>query len=399
MSENLGNSTHLSINAVSPRISAGNEFVLLVQSHRGLLYAIAVAWFIMLSIVNSCYGQDTTDQNVQWRTGRALDEFAKSPISVSWQHAQLRDHLMQFARSQQIAIVLDRRVDPNQLLDITVNNASVEQFLLRIAQASGTKFCRFGDCYYLGPAGSAERLLGIDAILSSGRQQKRSLLSRSEPLSWPILTTPREVLKRLATENDFEIKDIDRIEHDLMTEVSVPLMRLDMRLALLLSQFDFWFKQSKTEKSISIVDPPNDIKASLRMMGYDADKELLQRIRTAAPSCKVTKTKRSITITGPTQELEMARNVAIESFKPKSRSLDEKRFQLNVKNERGLILTAVAKQLGMEVQVDKDCQDILTDVVVVEVKDATVEVLLDTILAGTGCEYSLDGQTLRLFRR
>ena len=399
MPENFGNSTLLGLSAVSPCKLAGTEDVSLVQSRQWLMYAVAFAWFIMLSVANSCCGQEPTDQKVQWRSGRAFDEFAKSPISVSWQHAQLRNHLMQFARSQQIAIVLDRRVDPNQLLDLTVNNASIEQFMLRIAEKSGTKFCRFGDCYYFGPANSTERLLGINAILSSGRQQKRSLYSRSEALSWPSLATPQEVLKRLARENDFEIKDIDRIEHDLMAELNVPPMRLDMRLALLLSPFDCWFKQSKTEKGISIIAPPNDLTASLRMTGYSADKELLQRIKTTAFSCKVTKTKRTITIMGPTQELEMARNVVIESFKPKSRSMDKKRFQLNVKNKRGLILKAVAKQLAMEVDVDEDCEGILTDVVVVEVKDATVEVLLDIILAGTNCEYSLDDNTLRLFCR
>ena len=399
MTDNFGNSTLLNLGQDPSNRPYFKRFVALLQSCQWLMYATAAVWFIMLSAVNICQAQDATLEAVQWRTGRAFDEFAKSPISVSWQHAKLRSHLTHFSRSQQLAIVLDRRVDPNQLLDLTVKNVSIEQFLLRIAQASGTKFCRFGDCYYVGPPENAERLLGINAILTSGRQRKQTVLSRSEPMSWPSLATPQEVLKRLSMENDFEIKAFDRIEHDLMTALDTPPMRLDMRLALLLSQFDCWFKQSEKTKTISIIDPPNDLKASLRMEGYEADNALLQRLRATAPSCKVAKTKRSITITGPTEELEMARNVAIESFEPQERSLDQKRFQLNVKNKRGLILKAVAEQLAMELEVAEDCQDILEDVVAVEVKDATVEMLLDAILVETNCEYALDGQTLRLQRK
>lgn len=388
-----------------PRVGASSEtpnwaiIHSLVHALVWLLYVTTGVWFILLSVANSCVAQDADPENVRWRTGAALDDFSKSPISVSWQQAHLRSHLMHFARSQQLAIVLDRRVDPNQKLDVVVKNVSIEQFLLRIAQATGTKFCRFGDCYYLGPPENAQRLLGISAMLSRGRQRKQNFLSRSAAMWWPSLTTPQEVLQRLSLENDFEIKGIDSIEHDLMSALSIPPMRLDMRMVLLLSQFDCWFKQNKSTNAISIIAPPKNLKASLRMRDYDADKELLKRLRATAPSCKIAKTKRTITITGPTQELEMARNVVIESFEPQMRSLNEKRFQLNVENKRGLIIKAVAEQLAMELQIAEDCEDILGDVITVEVKDATVEALMDAILRNTQCGYSQDGQTLRLYRR
>lgn len=402
MTDILGNS--LRINRCTLWSTKRNHelFTPLIAFLTWLLYVAAAGWFMLLSAVNDCAAQNAVQTGdtgaVQWRTGAAFDEFSKSPISVSWQHAALRSHLMHFARSQQLAIVLDRRVDPNQQLNLTVKNVSIEQFLLRIAQASGTGFCRFGDCYYLGPTENAQRLLGVNAMLAGG-VNKKSLFSRREQMFWPSLTTPQEVLEELATSNNFEIKDIEKIEHDLMNALNLPPMRLDMRLALLLSQFDCWFKQSKSEKAISIVAPPDNLKATLRMSGYGADKDLLQRVRETAPSCTVSTSRRAIVVTGPTQELEMARNVVIESFEPEVRSVSEKRFQLNVENKRGLILNAVAEQLAMEVLVAKDCQEILGDVVTVKVKDAPIGVLLDAILQDTNCGYSLDDQTLRIYRR
>lgn len=399
MADMSGNSNRHAAGSIISKLPLLLQPVRWLQALGWLMYAISVGWFVLLSSATHGAAEDTTLKGVRWRTGRAFDEFSKSPISVSWQHAALRSHLMQFARSQQLAIVLDRRVDPNQRLDLTVKNVSIEQFMLRIAQASGTQFCRFGDCYYFGPAENAQRLLGINSILTGGRQSEKTVWGRSAEMSWRRLATPQEVLRRLTMENNFEIVGLDKIQHDLMAELNVPPMRLDMRLTLLLSQFDLWFKQNDSKKTVSIVGPPETLRASLRMTGYDADKKLLQRMRAASTSCKVTKTKRTIKITGPVQGLEAARNVAIGSFTPKPRSLDEKRFQLSVKNRRGLILNAVAQQLALEVQVADDCQSVLKEVVVITVKDATVDVLLEAILAGTECDYSQEGQTLRLYRK
>ena len=363
-----------------------------------LIYAVGFALFTLL-FSNHNIAQDFVSAPVQWRTGSDFDEFSKSPISVSWQNAALRERLTQFAFSQQIAIVLDRRIDANLELDLSVKNVSIEQFMLRVSQAAGVKFCRFGDCYYVGPAANAERLLAIDAILTSGRQRRQTKFSREAAADWPMLSTPQDVLQQWANENNLETDNAKAIEHDLMAELNVPAMRLDMRLALLLSQFNLWFRQDKTKQLITIVPPPTNPTASLRLSGYNVDKHLLDRLRVVAPKCDVAKTKGSIKITGPANELEMARNVVIESFKPPRRELSDKRFQLNVENKRGLILSAVAEQLALELAVDDDCENVLEDVVLLNVKDATVETLLTTILKGSDCVYEIDGSTLRISRR
>ncbi len=369
------------------------------SSNRWMLYAVFLGWFAILS-AEKCVAQPPPPApSIDWRTGKDFDKFSRSPISVSWQHAPLGDHLAKFANSQRLSIVLDRRIDPNLLLDLTVNNVSIEQFMLRLAQASGTKFCRFGDCYYFGPDENVERLLAVDALVSNLQQSKGALFSRSAAVECAELTTPRALLRRWAEANKFEIANIDLVEHDLMRELNLPPMRLDLRLALLLSQFDLWFRQSKTAALITIIPPPEKLTATIRLNGYDVDAQLLDRIRTSAPGCKVSKSKRSIVIAGPSEALESARNVVIESFTPPPRSIDEKRFQLTVENKRGLILNAVAEQLGLKVIVPEDCAAVLEKVVSVTVKDATVEVLLHALFQNSDCTYSLDATTLRLFHR
>ena len=372
-----------------------------VCSSGWLIYVLLFAWFVTLSLTPNCLGQDIDKAAGQtdaaaWRTGADLEQFIKSPVSVSWQYAELGPRLTQFSRSQKLAVVLDRRIDPNQLIDLTVRNVSVEQFLLRVAQASGGSFCRFGDCIYIGPVENARRLLAIDAILSSGSKKNR--WSRTAAESWPRLSTPQEVITRWSQDNEFAINQLERIEHDLMSAVNIPPMRLDMRLALLLSQFDLWFRQNKTGTDVTIVDPPEKLKATLRLVGYDATKELLDRVRSAAPDAKVVKSRKMISVTGNAEELEFARNVIIESWQPELTELDKKRFQLKVKNERGQILNAVAQQLELEVLIAEDCKAMLKDVVAIEVKDATVTELLDAILTDTPCSFLFEGQILKIYR-
>lgn len=343
-------------------------------------------------------GSLATDEIV-WRTGDDFDQFIKSPVSVSWQHAELRKRLAEFSRSQKIPIVLDRRIDPNQRLDLVVRNVSVEQFLLRVAQQSGCQFCRFGDGYYVGPAENAQRLLAIDAILN--RSPKRTSSASTAwgvvgSAAWDKLATPSQVLQQWLPENEFSISGLDQIDHDLMAAADAGALRLDLRLALLLSQFDLWFRQNKSGDAITIVPPPQSLSATMRLEGFDVTQALLQRVRSVAPECKVKKVRRSLSITGPADQLEMARNVVIESFEPTLRELDEKRFQLKVENKRRLILDAVAQQLAMELVVDPDSEPRLAEVITVEVKDATVYDLLDAIFRDSDCQYAIDGQTLRV---
>lgn len=333
---------------------------------------------------------------LQWRTGSDFNQFVKSPISVSWQQAKLREHLKQFSQTQRIAIVLDRRINPDQILDLVVRNVSVEQFLLRTAQQCGCKFCRLGDGYYFGPGENAERLLAINAILRRPPKKTQPPWSVVESSAWDRLATPQEIIERWLPKSDFEISGLDQVDHDLMAESDAGELRLDLRLALLLSQFDLWFRQNKSGDAIAIVRPPKTMTATLIIDGYEINKALLERVRAVAPTCKVKKIRRSLSISGPAQELEMARNVMIESYRPKLRKLEEKRFQLNVRNHRRQILDAVAKQLAMDLVIDPKCETMLNDVVSVEVKDATVNDLLDAILFGARCQHSIVGQTLQI---
>lgn len=337
-----------------------------------------------------------TTATVQWRTGDDFDQFIKSPVSVSWQNAELRNRLIEFSRSQRIPIVLDRRVDPNQRLDLVVRNVSVEQFLLRVAQRCGCQFCRLGDGYYVGPSENAQRLLAIDSILSRSSKKVSTRWSEVRSAAWEKLATPSQVLQQWLPKNEFSISGIEQIEHDLMAAVDAGALRLDLRLALLLSQFDLWFRQSKTGDAISIVSPPQSLSATLRLEGYEVNAALLQRVRAVAPECNVKKVRRSLLITGPAEQLEMGRNVVIESFQPALRELDKKRFQLNVKNQRRLILQAVAQQLAMEVSVDPKCETALDAVITVEVKDATLNDLLDAIFGDCRCRYAIDGQSINV---
>ena len=51
-----------------------------------------------------------------WATGRALQEQLAAPVSVIWEGNPLRPAMMNLSRTQHVAILIDRRVDPGQKL-------------------------------------------------------------------------------------------------------------------------------------------------------------------------------------------------------------------------------------------------------------------------------------------
>src|SRR6186713_1086691 len=94
-------------------------------SHR-LTWSIA-AWFVLGGAV--CCGQEA----VAWKTGAALRKQLEASVSVTWGERPLREGLVNLTRSTGICIFLDRRIDPDQLVELSVRDQSVEHLLDQLA--------------------------------------------------------------------------------------------------------------------------------------------------------------------------------------------------------------------------------------------------------------------------
>ena len=129
-------------------------------------------------------------QKNKYLTGKKLDRRNVRALSIWWKDAELRDRLTAFSETQDIAIMLDRRVDPSTIVNLGVENRTLEQVFRRISSTAKIGVCRIEDCYYFGPVDATIALpIAMDTL---SRQAKK--VARRSAVRWtakrPVRTGP-----------------------------------------------------------------------------------------------------------------------------------------------------------------------------------------------------------------
>ena len=130
-----------------------------------------------------------------WATGTALERTLNEEVLILRVNNPLRKAIRQISQAYHVAILIDRRVDPGQKLDVSLKDLRLKSALQTIADGLGLEVVRLGNVVYLGPAPAAHRLRGVAASLEknverlpSGIQRKYLLPKR---LAWEDFAEPR----------------------------------------------------------------------------------------------------------------------------------------------------------------------------------------------------------------
>ena len=78
-------------------------------------------------------------------------------------------------------------------------------------------------------------------------------------MAWDDLTTPRELLEKLGSENGIEIAGLEQIPHDLWAAADLPPLELIERLTLIAGQYDLTFEVSADGNRITLVPVPEHV--------------------------------------------------------------------------------------------------------------------------------------------
>ena len=125
-----------------------------------------------------------------------------------------------------MAIVVDRRVDPDQVVNIDLADVPLPEALQVVAERSGGGASVLGPVIYIGPSETAQQLRTLAALATQDvqklptRLKSAALLSR--PLSWQALATPQQVFERLTQEAGLPIGGQERLPHDLLAATDLP---------------------------------------------------------------------------------------------------------------------------------------------------------------------------------
>lgn len=362
-----------------------------------------IAWCgIAVSLAVSAKTGVRAEGDIAWRTNEDFRRQLDSTIGFQWESNPIRQGLHSLATNQRVAIWLDRRVDPGFEVDLLVSDATFGEALQRVGSEIGGGVSFVGSVAYVGSKPVTGKLATLAAIRRDEVKQlptaARTRFATSAPWTWETLTTPRELLSQLALLAGAKVINIELIPHDLWPAGDLPAMSLTDRMTLLLAGFDLTFEIARDGTAIRLTPIPQHVSIERSYSPRASLNATTATIAEAFPGVGIRKDGARLMITGTFEEHEVIGRLARgETIRRAETTPGSKRFDLRVENQPiGAIIKAIAEREALQLRMDPASQAKLQQRISLDVKQLTLEELLDRALMSTGVTHRIEGGELHL---
>jgi hypothetical protein len=344
--------------------------------------------------------------DARWLEAGSLEAQLKQPVTVAWSKTPLRGSLARFGRAQRVGVFLDRRVDPDQRLELSLTDVPLERAIRRIAQAAGFGVSQIGTSFYFGPKTTTDHLATMAALrreeVGKLPSQAQRRLARLRSWQWNDLATPHELLQELADEGRIEWRGSEQIPHDLWALGDLPPMPWADRATIILAGFGMTFRVAADGNTAEITPWPEPSKIAYQKR-YPAGAEaqsLARRIGEQFTQTRVIAQDRDLVVTGLYEDHLAIERLLPGSAKPKRTvtrvTTTEERHSLSVKDvPLRKLLAYLHEKLKLQFEMDETAITAagisLDQPVAVTTEKATLPELLERIFDGTGLEFKIAG--------
>jgi len=344
-----------------------------------------------------------TPSKSAWLTGRALqtrlDTVVPKEFWAAVRQVALRKAIHTISTTQRVAILVDRRVDPDRELDLPLFDTTVGELLQRIAKDHGLGLTRVGPVSYLGPPQVTARLRTLALLRQEDAarlpEESEETFSRAQPLAWDDFATPRELLSRLAEASGIRLEGLEQVPHDLWAAADLPALSLVDRLTLIAVQYDLTFRIAADGRSMQFVPVPERVAVVRRYPGGREPEQLAQRWSRLVPESQIKVVGDEVFVRGLLEDherLKAAPHASARKPAKRSSSAGRQEVRFTVQNAKGpldRLVAELAQKLQIEVRIDREALAQAgispSQVVSFSVKDATVDELFEAVLSPAGC--------------
>ena len=374
--------------------------------HRSMLARAILSWHIAAAF-QPCIVVAVDASEPSFVTGAALAERLHGVVSVSWSQIPLKQALQSLAETERLAIVLDRRVDPNREIRLELPREPLEDILRKVAIQARLGYCQFGPVAYFGPPDAAARLrtvaqLRLDEVRARGGAQARKL-TQSRPMHWEQLSEPRQLVDDLAAEAEVAVENPQRVPHDLWAAADLPAMSWVDRLSLLLLEFDLTFELDASGKRLALKTLPERVSLSRTYRAGRNAEQLAKRWAADYPRSRIAAETGRVRVDGPWEDQEAIdrrmRGAAPQRRSPASAGKEV--YQLTIESAPlDQVVAQLAERMSIEFQWDRPAIErsrIATDQLIsVKVSGADAEALLTAVFRNTGFKFERRGRVVRI---
>lgn len=176
------------------------------------------------------------------RAAEAVARALATPVTATWTKLPLRAAADRLSEIGGIAIVVDRRIDPDTLVSLRAEGDTLADVLIRVAAGAGAEAAAYAGHVRLVPVGRGAALAAAerrraDELRRLPSRFRPAALARSETL-WPDGAVPREIVADAAAEAGIVIAGLDDLPHDHFPAAQVSQLPLADRVDLILAHFD-----------------------------------------------------------------------------------------------------------------------------------------------------------------
>ena len=312
-------------------------------------------------------------------------------FAATWQGVATRDALARLARERRVAVWLDRRLDPDKLLDIVIPDDTLEVGCRRIAGSLDAAVCRLDAVVYFGPSDCVRRLPTVAALRRADVDERladrRNSLVAPKAMQWLELTEPRQLVAQLASEARLSVPELDtKVPHDLWAARQLPPMSWADRLSLVLAGFELTFAIEGGQLSIEPFPETPTIERLIMPKGLAS--RVAAEIEQKYPDVEVKASGSKIAVRGRWEDVEIVERLARGQrvTRPQVRE-GGKSYTMKVDQQTAVrVLQYIAEQQRLTLEIPEALRESLEQRVTFAVENASLADLIAAALRGTGCE-------------
>lgn len=392
---------------------------------RNLLFIIVSLFSICLPLFtpqSELIAQSTTESPVilnrdqpLYLVERNFRHALAQPISASWSNVGIRTILERIEKTQQISLILDRRIDPSTTLKIDLQNQSVEAGLDEIASALHARAIVVGSNIYLGP----DQAMGTFKTLLAQKQQellalsdnqpgmktRATQLSRNKSFYYQDLDTPAELLNQIADSYQITISNPERIPHDLWSHGALMAVNANEALLLVLNQLNLTFLWEKQGTAIRLLPVPDHVTVQKTYSSRGRSlNETIEHLKELFPAAMITREGRMLLVDASADlqekveaELNPSKHPVRKMGTPQIDVLPIQRRNFTLRAQKVPVLAVMQKleQSGIEFEYQpqqlKQAGVDLTQRIDISVQNADANEFFDVLFGPLNLSYQIEG--------